>query len=126
MTDDDEFLSDVPDERFVEPDGTESDASPEQSPEPNFNAVGPGDVMALMELEQHLAESDPILPARTVQTKLIEDVEPEACLMPPRMPMPEPPPPVPVELIPPERERGTSMVGAFFLVAFLLTWATLD
>ena len=143
-TDDDEFKTDsevedqpeAEDQRFVEPDGTLSEVEEEEEEPPNFSAVGPGtvsgtvDLVALAQLMDAFGETDPILPER--KTQLIEDTEPELCLAPEtdeKEPEPEPvpePEPEPVGLEPRQPKRGTSLVGAFFLVAFLITWATLD
>ena len=134
-TDDDEFkteseVEDQPeaeDRQFVEPDGTLSEVEEEEEEEPpNFSAVGPGtvsgtvDLVALAQLMDAFGETDPILPERKTQ--------PELCLAPEtdeKEPEPEPVP-EPVGLEPRQPKRGTSLVGAFFLVAFLITWATLD
>ena len=142
-TDEEEFLptedEGPPDTRFVETDGSESER--EVTPPPNFNAIGSdgGIDMASLAVVDKVFEASPLVqPAQTKATLLIEDAEPEECVLPSEPPVqspepvfyrvPPPPPPLPPQVIlePPQRQRGTSVLGAFFVIAFLLTWATLD
>ena len=77
---------------------------------------------------QQDSEVDLILPSRDETDpgeaeELVQDLVEELCRH--RPPPPPPGPLDPVGIQPPERGK-TSFIGAFFFVAFLITWATLD
>ena len=135
MTDVESEAGDEPD--YVPPKSERVQPKPpekvEPEPEPpSFHATGAADIPALEQADDDMLDLTqgefvaPEEPEPGSEEEKLAEVDPrEACALQPLPPGGGEPPIAPVveEEAPPKKG---GIIGAFFLIAFLLTWATLD
>ena len=123
---DDEPEKDEPEPERVEPEPEKVEPEP-----PSFHATGAADIPALEQADDDMLDLTvgeivaPEEPEPGSEEEKLAEVEPQACALQPLPPGGGEPPIAPVveEEAPPKKG---GIIGAFFLIAFLLTWATLD